>query len=119
MGDRATPARTVAFQIDLWARRRVPSVTLPSVMVRQKEISIRAARAPRPTISEDGAGAGAAPRRELPPELRDSEDSKILTPSPITGPASILEKLPQDLRRTEDCQLLQAVVDRSVYKIIT
>jgi NTE family protein len=113
---------TLAFQVDLWsARGDVPS-DLPSVTVRQKEIQYSSrTRAATDYIKkmERARSALANLVEKLPPELRDSEDGKILhAVANHQVLANILGKLPQELRRTEDCQLLQAVVDRSVYKII-
>jgi NTE family protein len=113
---------TLAFQVDLWsARGEVPS-DLPSVMVRQKEIQYSSrTRAATDYIKkmERARSALANLVEQLPPDLRDSEDGKILhAVANHQVLANILGKLPQELRRTEDCQLLQAVVDRSVYKII-
>jgi NTE family protein len=113
---------TVAFQIDLWsARGDIPS-DLSSVTVRQKEIQYSSrTRAATDYIKKIERARGALSNlvEKLPPELRDSEDGKILravADHRVLG--NILQKLPPEFRRDEDCQLLQAVVDRSVYKIV-
>src|SRR3981081_4580603 len=72
---------TLAFQIDLWsARGEVPS-DLSSVTVRQKEIQYSSRTRPAPAASrksERARGALSNLVAKLPPELRDSEDGKIL-----------------------------------------
>jgi NTE family protein len=113
---------TLAFQIDLWsARGEVPS-DLSSVTVRQKEIQYSSrTRAATDYIKkiERARGALANLVEKLPPELRDSEDGRILQAvADHRVLANILDKLPPEVRRSEDCQILQAVVDRSVYKIV-
>jgi NTE family protein len=113
---------TLAFQIDLWsARGEVPS-DLSSVIVRQKEIQYSSrTRANTDYIKavQRARGAVATMVDKLPPELRDSEDGRILAAvADHRVLANVLAKLPPELLDTEFCQILQAVADHSVYKIV-
>jgi NTE family protein len=113
---------TLAFQVDLWSSRGEAPGDLASVMVRQKEIQYSSrTRAATDQIKsvERARGAVAKLMQKLPPELRDSEDGRVLQAvADHRVLANLLAKLPDDLRNAQDTRLLQAVVDRSVYKIV-
>jgi NTE family protein len=113
---------TLAFQIDLWsARGEVPS-DLSSVTVRQKEIQYSSRTRANTDYFKSiqrARGALASLVERLPTELRDSEEGKILQAvADHRVLANVLAKLPPEFLDSEDCQILQAVVDRSVYKIV-
>ena len=113
---------TLTFQVDLWsARGEVPS-DLTGVMVRQKEIQYSSRTRANTDFFKEVQRARVALANmveKLPPELRDSEDGKVLRAvADHRVLANILGKLPPELLDSEDCRILQAVVDRSVYKIV-
>jgi NTE family protein len=113
---------TLAFQVDLWsAKGDVPS-DLSSVTVRQKEIQYSSrtrANTDYFKAIQRARGAVASLMEKLPAELRDSEDGKVLQAvADHRVLANILAKLPPELVDSEESQILQGVVDRSVYKIV-
>lgn len=84
---------TLAFQVDLWSARGSVPHTLPEVMTRQKEIQYSS----RTRANSD----------------RFRHEQKLRN-----ALADLMEKLPDDVRRSPEWQLLQPESDGKVYNII-
>jgi NTE family protein len=84
---------TIAFQVDLWSARGDAPHDMPGVMMRQKEIQFSS-------------------------RTRANTD-QFKTIQRVRGAlANVLEQMPPELRDSEDCRLLRSVADRKVYKIV-
>jgi NTE family protein len=84
---------TLAFQVDLWSARGEFPRNMPEVMTREKEIRYS---------SRTRAGTDEFKHRQ---KLRSAV-------------ASLIEKLPEDLRNSPEAKLLRTPSDRKVYNII-
>src|ERR1700686_43853 len=84
---------TLAFQVDLWNARGAPPRNMLEVMTREKEIRYS---------SRTRAGTDEFKHRQ---KLRSAV-------------ASLIEKLPEDLRNSPEAKLLRTASDRKVYNII-
>ena len=84
---------TLAFQVDLWSARGTLPRTMAEVMTRQKEIQYSS-------------------------RTRSSTDRFRYTQKLRNAVASLLHKLPDELRNSPEVALLQAHASRKVYNLV-